>query len=571
MIKKRLFQILPLSFIMAIVIQLTITTICHAEAFSYIPNSGDDSISIIKVLDNSVTGNIAVGDSPFGITVGEEYLYVTNEAGRKVSVISMTYNSEIDKLDTGASPRGIAITSDEAYIYVANYDDNTLSIINASTGTSETIAVGSGPIGVAIGPNDDYVYVTNSEDDSLSIISAETNELFVTLRDNYYLNYVNDEDDVAFNNPYGVAISPSGYYIYVVNNNHGGQGALSILYAGTIYSEGEDFDWDDYDADGNEGPYSLYEPITVGNDPRGVVVDPDNDYIYVTNYADDTVSVISYSSMAVTETINVGEGPYGISVTPSGDFVYVVNRLDGTVSVIDTDDYTVIDTVDVGNSPVGFGNFIGGKPPRTPSSLSATLENNTTIKITWSDNSDDELGFKLYRKKYYTGTYSLIATLDANVTEYTDSGLGNDANYYYRVCAYNHAGDSDYSDSDYATTGSDSSGCFIATAAYGSLMEPHVQILRAFRDRFLATNAIGKGFLNLYYRYSPPIADFIRQHNILRFIIRWSLLPFVGISWLFLFIGPISATLLLGSFMFMTIFTIGLIKRRVARDNLNNL
>jgi len=243
----------------------------------------------------------------------------------------------------------------------------------------------------------------------------------------------------------------------------------------------------------------------------------------------------------------------------------VVNQLAGTVSVIDTDDNSVIDTVTVGNSPIGFGNFVGGKPPRAPTSLNAAKVKTNTIKITWTDTSSDELGFKLYRKRYVGGTYSLLATLDKDVTEYTDSGLKNDSNYYYKVCAYNSAGDSDYSDADYATTGNDDSGCFIATAAYGSLMEPHVKILREFCDRFLSTNAIGKSFLNLYYRYSPPIAHYIAQHDALRFIIRWSLLPFVGMSWLVLFIGPVSAVMLLGSFAFLTLFSIGFIKRRVAR------
>ena len=39
-------------------------------------------------------------------------------------------------------------------------------------------------------------------------------------------------------------------------------------------------------------------------------------------------------------------------------------------------------------------------------------------------------------------------------------------------------------------------GCFIATAAYGSMMEPHVKILRDFRDRFMLHNSLGKVFIN---------------------------------------------------------------------------
>jgi hypothetical protein len=76
-----------------------------------------------------------------------------------------------------------------------------------------------------------------------------------------------------------------------------------------------------------------------------------------------------------------------------------------------------------------------------------------------------------------------------------------------------------------------SGGCFIATAAYGSYMEPHVQILRQFRDRFLLTNSAGMGFVRLYYDYSPAMANYIAKHGWLRAVVRWSLLPLVGMSW----------------------------------------
>lgn len=81
-------------------------------------------------------------------------------------------------------------------------------------------------------------------------------------------------------------------------------------------------------------------------------------------------------------------------------------------------------------------------------------------------------------------------------------------------------------------------GCFIATAAYGSYLEPHVMILRQFRDRFLLTNSPGKIFVKLYYTYSPPAANFIAEHDMLRALVRSGLLPLIWISRLFLSLGP---------------------------------
>ena len=74
-------------------------------------------------------------------------------------------------------------------------------------------------------------------------------------------------------------------------------------------------------------------------------------------------------------------------------------------------------------------------------------------------------------------------------------------------------------------------GCFIATAAYGTETAEQLDVLRAFRDQVLLQSPIGSRFVSLYYKTSPPIADFISEHSILRAVVREALIdPMVSLA-----------------------------------------
>jgi uncharacterized delta-60 repeat protein len=105
--------------------------------------------------------------------------------------------------------------------------------------------------------------------------------------------------------------------------------------------------------------------------------------------------------------------------------------------------------------------------------------------------------------------------------------------------------------------------CFIATAAYDSPVHPHVKILRDFRDTFLVPNKLGRGLVNLYYKYSPIAAELIAKNKALRIMVRINLLPLVAFSYSMLHFGPaITAVLLLLIFM-LPIFLTWLYRKKI--------
>jgi len=171
-----------------------------------------------------------------------------------------------------------------------------------------------------------------------------------------------------------------------------------------------------------------------------------------------------------------------------------------------------------------------------PAHLSASA-----LTLAWDPNAEPDLaGYKVY---YGTQSGIYGSVLDVgNFTQYTVTGLEPETRYYFSLTAYDSSrNESDFSDEVSAITGDDpdpaissidseEGGCFIATAAYGSYLNPHVQILRDFRDEFLIPSPLGRKLVHLYYQCAPCIADSMGNYGSLRFLVRQGLLPVIGMS-----------------------------------------
>ena len=82
--------------------------------------------------------------------------------------------------------------------------------------------------------------------------------------------------------------------------------------------------------------------------------------------------------------------------------------------------------------------------PTAPANLSSSILSNSRIELKWTDQSNNENGFKIERKTG-TGSFTEIDTVAQNIQSYIDTGLTSGSTYYYRVRAYNASGNSSYS------------------------------------------------------------------------------------------------------------------------------
>jgi len=132
------------------------------------------------------------------------------------------------------------------------------------------------------------------------------------------------------------------------------------------------------------------------------------------------------------------------------------HQTDGTIYFRDPNTMAIIWTVVNAASTIPAISFSPAPNvpviPDDPTGLITTAINTTRIDLTWDDNSYNETGFKIERKTGIGGSYAEIDTVGANVTAYSDTTAVAENEYYYKVVAYNGAGDSSYTNESYAST-----------------------------------------------------------------------------------------------------------------------
>ncbi|MHC4744798.1 MAG: PA14 domain-containing protein [Planctomycetota bacterium] len=130
-------------------------------------------------------------------------------------------------------------------------------------------------------------------------------------------------------------------------------------------------------------------------------------------------------------------------LNPSTQYTYTVQMRDAV---------TPVPNVGTVSSPAGATTDPAPAIPAAPSSLSATPVSQTQIDLDWTDNADNETGFKIERSKRVNTNFKEIATVGADVTSFSDTTVRKNTLYYYRVRATNAYGDSDYSNEASART-----------------------------------------------------------------------------------------------------------------------
>ena len=145
--------------------------------------------------------------------------------------------------------------------------------------------------------------------------------------------------------------------------------------------------------------------------------------------------------------------------------------------------------------------------PAAPSGLTATVISSSQIDLSWTDNANNEASFEIERSTTgIGGAYTLLTTVPANTTTYSDSPLSATTEYCYRVRAINVTGNSTYSNSICATTPAigdnalnlGSAGAYVTFGLAAGLSTPNFTVEAWFKKTGAGTaNTTGTGGIDI--------------------------------------------------------------------------
>jgi YVTN family beta-propeller protein len=164
----------------------------------------DPNIRILKGAANLVN-EVAAHEHLWGMAIDENTgrLYATGVGSSDVFAIDPVSGSAV-RIPVGSIPCAVAVNAQTNLVYVANYGDDTVTVIDGKTEKAiAQIPVGSRPQAVAVDARVNRVYVANTHGDSVTVIDGQRNEALGTV--------------AAGRNPYAISAGADPKTVYVAN------------------------------------------------------------------------------------------------------------------------------------------------------------------------------------------------------------------------------------------------------------------------------------------------------------------------------------------------------------------
>jgi DNA-binding beta-propeller fold protein YncE len=400
----------------------------QASQTVYVPVSGP-SLGALDMIDasacnatntsgcNQAPSSTPIGSAPIWIDedASTHTVYVANQEDSSVSVIDASSCNATNAsgcqpiapaLASGFDMGGVGVDPTTHTVYGSSQNNNTISVLDGARCNATTISscttyaavttIGNGPQPVGVDASTGTVYVGNIAENTVSVIDAGA----CNAADRGGCGQAWPTVTVDGSAFFGVAVDGRTDTVYVSN-------AFTSTGLGTTVSMIDAATCNAHDSSGCAG---APPDVTVGNCPAGIAINDLTRTVYVANLCDNTISVFSEatcnaqttSGCSNVATVNVGNGPITVGINETTDTVYVGNNGDNTVSVINGAVCNATNTSGCGEPPATV------QIQDSPFSLAVDAGTNTVYVA----NAGDEIFATGYANQ--TSTVSMIDGANCN-------------------------------------------------------------------------------------------------------------------------------------------------------------
>jgi YVTN family beta-propeller protein len=316
--------------------------------------------------------------------------YVSNQWADNVYEIDLSLAKVVDTLQTGSGPAGLVLSHDEQCLIVVDSYSSEVSFIDLQSGTEiRRLMAGNNPVQADISPAGDLLYVSSRRTlprphltppvTEMTVIDAARqrvrerrffenahimeNVAFTTSGDmvlatlirpknlipsiqvekgwmmthgigiietgneGRMVQLLTDEPNAYYSDPFDIVITPDEQKAFI---SHSGVDIISVIDLAAIRTLLAGSTTEELDTYSNHlGISSLYvmKRIPTGANPKGLVLSPDGNYLYVAERLEDRIAVISTEHLETVKTLDLG-GPSRITVARQGRRIF--NHSGGT-------------------------------------------------------------------------------------------------------------------------------------------------------------------------------------------------------------------------------------------------
>ena len=332
----------------------------------YIVCEKSDELRVLDTLSGKLVKTITVGHAPRGVAVSFDgrQIFVANSWTDTVSVIDALKLEVTRAVSTGFEPISVVADKNNETLYVANRLGNDISVIDLASGKEiKRLAAGRGASYLTISHDGARIYCTHI----YPAIGAHRTPLEseVTVIDTKTRRVI---DRTALHNVAGVfhvALSSDGNFGVAAQLRPKNLIPLAHVEHGWVFTDSISFFGE---AVGGVIQVPLDELERYFALPYGVAITPDGSKVFVSSAGSDSITVISVPALIkfahatqgkfandlsasanyVITRIPVGRNPRGIVLSPDGERLYVAERMDDKIAVIDTRTDLMISSVDLG-------------------------------------------------------------------------------------------------------------------------------------------------------------------------------------------------------------------------------